>query len=42
MTFVLDSSVALALILPDETNPTLDHLCDRLIYASHSFNPFGS
>lgn len=31
MPFVLDSSVALAWVLPDETNPTLDHLCDRLI-----------
>ncbi len=30
MPFVLDSSVALAWVLPDETNPTLDHLCDRL------------
>jgi len=30
MPFILDSSVALAWILPDETNPTLDHLCDRL------------
>ncbi len=30
MSFVLDSSVALAWILPDEANPTLDHLCDRL------------
>ncbi len=31
MPFVLDSSVALAWVLPDATNPTLDHLCDRLI-----------
>ncbi len=31
MPFVLDSSVALAWVLPDETNPTLDQLCDRLI-----------
>jgi predicted nucleic acid-binding protein len=30
MPFVLDSSVALAWVLPDETNPTLDDLCDRL------------
>jgi len=30
MPFILDSSVALAWILPDETNPTLDPLCDRL------------
>ena len=30
MPFVLDSSVALAWALPDETNPTLDPLCDRL------------
>lgn len=30
MSFVLDSSVALAWVLPDEANPTLDHLCDRL------------
>jgi predicted nucleic acid-binding protein len=30
MPFVLDSSVALAWVLPDEANPTLDHLCDRL------------
>ena len=31
MPFALDSSVALAWVLPDETNPTLDQLCDRLI-----------
>lgn len=30
MPFVLDSSVALAWVLPDEANPTLDYLCDRL------------
>ncbi len=30
MPFVLDSSVALAWALPDESNPTLDPLCDRL------------
>ena len=30
MPFILDSSVALAWVLPDERNPTLDHLCDRL------------
>ncbi len=30
MSFVLDSSVALAWALPDESNPTLDPLCDRL------------
>jgi len=30
MPFILDSSVALAWILPHETNPPLDHLCDRL------------
>lgn len=30
MPFVLDSSVALAWVLPDEANPTLDLLCDRL------------
>lgn len=30
MPFVLDSSVALAWVLPDEANPTLDGLCDRL------------
>lgn len=30
MAFVLDSSVALAWVLPDESNPTLDRLCDRL------------
>ncbi len=30
MPFVLDSSVALAWVLPDEAKPTLDHLCDRL------------
>ena len=30
MPFVLDSSVALAWVLPDEANSTLDHLCDRL------------
>lgn len=30
MSFVLDSSVALAWVLPDEANPTLDRLCDRL------------
>jgi predicted nucleic acid-binding protein len=31
MPFVLDSSVALSWVLPDEANPTLDHVCDRLI-----------
>ncbi len=31
MPFVLDSSVALSWILPDEANPTLDHVCDLLI-----------
>ena len=31
MPFVLDSSVALAWVLPAETNPTRDQLCDRLI-----------
>ncbi|MGP0594463.1 type II toxin-antitoxin system VapC family toxin [Nitrospira sp. T9] len=31
MPFVLDSSVALAWVLPDEANPQLDHVCDRLI-----------
>ena len=30
MPFVLDSSVALGWVLPDENNPTLDGLCDRL------------
>ncbi len=30
MPFVLDSSVALGWALPDESNPTLDVLCDRL------------
>jgi len=30
MAFVLDSSVALAWVLPDESNPTLDQLCDSL------------
>jgi predicted nucleic acid-binding protein len=30
MPFVLDSSVALAWVLPDEANLTLDLLCDRL------------
>ena len=30
MPLMLDSSVALAWALPDETNPTLDPLCDRL------------
>ena len=30
MPFILDSSVALAWVLPDEHHPTLDHLCDRL------------
>lgn len=30
MPFILDSSVALAWVLPDEANPILDHLCDRL------------
>lgn len=30
MPFVLDSSVALGWVLPDEANPTLDLLCDRL------------
>ena len=30
MPFVLDSSVALAWVLPDESNPALDRLCDRL------------
>ena len=31
MPFILDSSVALAWVLPDEGNVTLDALCDRLI-----------
>lgn len=31
MSFVLDSSVTLAWALPDESNPTLDPLADRLI-----------
>ncbi len=31
MPFVLDSLVALAWFLPDDTNPTLDQLCDRLV-----------
>jgi len=30
MSFVLDSSVALAWVLPDESIPALDRLCDRL------------
>ena len=30
MPFVLDSSVALAWVLPDESNPSLDRLCERL------------
>ena len=30
MPFVLDSSVALAWVLPDEANPQLDRVCDRL------------
>lgn len=30
MPFVLDSSVALAWVLPDEADPALDHLCNRL------------
>jgi predicted nucleic acid-binding protein len=30
MPFILDSSVAWAWVLPDEANPILDHLCDRL------------
>lgn len=30
MAFVLDSSVALAWVLPDESNPNLDQLCDHL------------
>lgn len=30
MPFVLDSSVALAWVLPDESDPTIDSLCDRL------------
>ncbi len=30
MPFILDSSVALAWVLPDEGNVTLDALCDRL------------
>ena len=30
MPFVLDSSVALAWVLPDESNPSIDRLCDRL------------
>ena len=30
MPFVLDSSVALAWVLPDEANPQLDHVCDRM------------
>ncbi len=30
MPFALDSSVALAWVLPDETHPTLDQLCDCL------------
>jgi predicted nucleic acid-binding protein len=32
MPFVLDSSVALSWVLPDESNPTLDQLCDRLTH----------
>ncbi|MBA3967763.1 MAG: type II toxin-antitoxin system VapC family toxin [Nitrospirales bacterium] len=32
MPFVLDSSVAMAWVLPDEANPTLDPLCDRLTH----------
>ncbi|GJL69828.1 MAG: twitching motility protein PilT [Nitrospirales bacterium] len=30
MPFVLDSSVALAWVLPDEANPQLDDVCDRM------------
>jgi predicted nucleic acid-binding protein len=30
MSFVLDSSVALAWVFPDESNPDMDRLCDRL------------
>ncbi len=30
MPFVLDSSVALSWVLPDESNPAVDSLCDRL------------
>ncbi len=30
MPFVLDSSVALSWVLPDESNPAVDTLCDRL------------
>jgi predicted nucleic acid-binding protein len=30
MPFVLDSSVALAWVLPDEANPQLDHVYDRM------------
>ncbi|HNP29053.1 MAG TPA: type II toxin-antitoxin system VapC family toxin [Nitrospirales bacterium] len=30
MPFVLDSSVALAWVLPDEANPQLDRVCDRM------------
>ncbi|MDT7043484.1 type II toxin-antitoxin system VapC family toxin [Candidatus Nitronereus thalassa] len=30
MPFVLDSSVALAWVLPDESDPSIDRLCDRL------------
>ncbi|MBA3967981.1 MAG: type II toxin-antitoxin system VapC family toxin [Nitrospirales bacterium] len=33
MPFVLDSSVAMAWALPDEANPILDPLCDRLTHA---------
>lgn len=32
MPFVLDSSVALAWVLPDETDTDTDALCDRLTY----------
>lgn len=31
MPFVLDSSVAMAWVLPDENHSTLDQLCDLLI-----------
>ena len=34
MTFVLDSSVALAWILPDESNPAADVLADHLAYTA--------
>ena len=32
MPFVLDSSVALAWVMPDEGNPDVDLLCDRLTH----------